>query len=104
MLSLTDLLWVAIAGFALNYWWRSRHFRDYALKLAARRCEELELQLLDQSVVLRGMELKRDDEDRLVLRRRYQFEFTSTGQERYLGWVILRGWRLEEIDMEPHLL
>ena len=40
----------------------------------------------------------------LVMQRRYQFEFTSTGKRRYQGTLVLLGHQLGNIDLEAYIL
>lgn len=42
----------------------------------------------------------RNDFGSLQLRRRYGFEFTSTGEQRYQGLIELSGQRLQRIELE----
>lgn len=65
---------------------------------------EQDLQLLDQTIVLKHVWPFRSDLGSLQLRRRYGFEFTSTGEERYHGFIELSGRRLQRIELEPHRL
>ncbi len=67
-------------------------------------CRRLDLQLLDQSMVIRGLWLARKSDGSLVIRRIYQFEFTSTGEQRYQGRIVLIGMALKSIDLEAYRL
>ena len=58
------------------------------------------MQLLDDTVVLERLWLRRDRAGRLKLERLYLFEFTDTGQRRQVGSVLLVGWRVEVVHME----
>ena len=94
-------MWI-IAGFLLVYWWQSGEFKNRALNLAMQHCQQLGLQLLDQSMVIRGYWPARRGDGKWVMRRRYQFEFTSTGHQRYQGNLVLMGFRLESIELEAY--
>jgi hypothetical protein len=104
MLTLTDLVVIALAALAANHWWRARGFKSQALELAWKRCQLLQLQLLDQSVVLKKIRLQRGESGSLQWRRTYDFEFSSTGTDRYRGTLVLAGARLLSIEMEPHVV
>ncbi len=86
------------------FWWKNQGFKQMALKLAEKRCDELGLQLLDQSVALRGFKLSRGPTGAWVVQRRFAFEFASIGDERYKGSVELLGNRLLNLELEPHRL
>ncbi len=104
MLTLDDLVWLALIIGAGSYWWRARGFKSLALQLAAQRCSNLDVQLLDQSVVMKKINVQRGASGSLQLRRTYEFEFSSTGTDRYKGSIILAGVKLEHIEMEPHIV
>ena len=84
------------------YWLKSREIKDVALRAAVKYCEQLELALLDQTVVLKSLRLSRNKTGNICFRRRYQFDFTSTGQERYQGTLIINGFVVEQITLAPH--
>ena len=104
MFSLVDLLWLVLLGGGVFYLWRSSLFTAQARKLANAHCRQLNLQLLDQSMVICGLWPVRGADGRLVLRRRYRFEFASIGDRRYQGELVMLGLRLESIELEPYKL
>jgi hypothetical protein len=55
-------------------------------------------------MVLKGLWPCRDEQGILRLRRRYGFEFTSTGQERYEGIISLAGMRMLSLDLDAHIV
>lgn len=91
---------IFFALFGLIFW-RGWDVKKHAAALAGRYCEQNDLQLLDQSVVLESIRPVRDNEGRLVFRRVYRFEFASTGDQRYQGSVVLSGMRAESVQLEP---
>jgi len=97
-----NLLWLIIAGLVGYYWWNSWKFKGRALGLTLEHCSQLNLQLLDQSMVIRGIWPERNAGGKMALRRTYQFEFTSTGEQRYMGQIILTGMKLKSIDFEAY--
>lgn len=46
----------------------------------------------------------RSDEGSIRLRRRYHFEFTSTGQVRNKGMIELIGRKIQDLQLEAHIL
>lgn len=99
-----NILWLTIAGLFFYYWWNSWKYKGRALGLALDHCRQLDLQLLDQSMVIRGIWPERNANGNLALRRAYQFEFTSTGEQRYQGKIVLIGMGLKSIDFEAYRL
>jgi len=84
------------------YWLRARELKERTLKYAARHCDDLSLKLLDESVVLKELKLHKSPTGNLCLKRRYVFEFTSTGEDRYQGEIVIIGRHIEHIKLETH--
>jgi hypothetical protein len=104
MFSLTKLLLLILAGVIAVYWWQSGLFKGRARELAAANCRQLGLQLLDQSMVITAIRPVRDSSGRIEFRRTYQFEFSSTGDRRYQGQLVMQAMRLESIELEAYKL
>ncbi len=104
MFSLTNLLWLVLAGMLAFYWWQSGQFKGRARDLATAHCRQLGLQLLDQSMVIVGFWPVRSRAGGLVFRRSYQFEFSSTGDRRYQAKLVLEGMVLKSIELEAYRL
>jgi hypothetical protein len=102
MFSLVNLLCLVLVGLVALYWWQSGLFKGRARQLAMEHCRQLDLQLLDQSMVITGFWPTRSSMGNLVFRRTYQFEFSSTGDRRYRGKLILEGMVLKSIDLEAY--
>lgn len=104
MLTLSELAWIFLFGFAAWYWWKARAVKEVALAAAKAHCETMGVEMLDEAVFLRGLWFKRDARGRLRVWRRFLFEFATTGQYRYTGRVILLGWHVESIQLDAHQL
>ena len=104
MFSLGKFIALVLIGCGLLYLWRSGQFTETARRLARNHCEQLGLQLLDDSMVISGMWPMRNSDGRLVLRRTYRFEFASTGDQRYRGRLVLEGLRLRDIELDAYRL
>lgn len=104
MFGLINLTGLALLGLLGLYWWQSGLFKGRARALATEHCSQLGLQLLDQSMVIVGFRPVRGPAGRLVFRRSYQFEFSSTGARRYQGKLVLEGMALKAIDLEAYRL
>ncbi|MDH3219743.1 MAG: DUF3301 domain-containing protein [Gammaproteobacteria bacterium] len=103
MFGLDKLLWLVLAAMLALYWWQSGLYKGRARDLATTHCSQLGLQLLDQSMVIVGFWPVRAA-GRLVFRRSYQFEFASTGDQRYQGRLVMEGMNLKSISLEPYKL
>lgn len=104
MFSLFNLLWLVLAGILAFYWWQSGLYKGRARDLATAHCQQLELQLLDQSMVIVGFWPVRSRAGKLVFRRTYLFEFSSIGDRRYQGRLVLEDMALKTIDLEAYRL
>jgi hypothetical protein len=102
MLDLFDV--AALFGFCtvLAYFWRAQGTRELALRATRQHLQQQQLSLLDDHVALRAVWFKRNRKDEFQLWRRYTFEFTTTGHERYKGCVITLGNRIEGFELSPH--
>jgi hypothetical protein len=68
-----------------------RQAAEQATTFARRACEEAGVLWLDQTAQPVRKRLARNTEGRLCWRRDFDFEFTTTGNERHLGRVSLVG-------------
>ena len=104
MLTLSSIVWTALFVCLISFWWQGDKIKSIALHYLHEYCKRENLQLLDQIIVLKSVWPRRGPSGSLQLHRRYSFEFTSTGQERYKGTIELSGRRLLSIKLEPHIL
>lgn len=101
-MTLGSLFWIFLLGFAAWYWWKAKAIKDSVLTAARGYCQKMDVMLLDDAVYLRGLWFKRDRNGQLRVWRRFLFDFTATGEERYLGRIIMLGRSIEQIELEPH--
>ena len=74
----------------------------YARAAAKRHCEQEGVQFLDQNVVLEGMGICRSRHQLFAFKRQYRFEFSSIGDHRYRGHVVMVDNRVQSIELEPY--
>ena len=103
-MTLSLLFWLTLAAAGVSFWWQSDRVRSFAYEHVLKYSRERGLQLLDQSLVLVGLKPVRGDEGGLHLRRRSRFEFSTTGETRYKGWIEMNGVRLKILDVEAHVM
>lgn len=84
------------------YWQSSQKVKEFAWAATMRHCEKMELQMLDGYIAFQSLSLKRDSRGAFHIVRTYQFEFSSTGAERYNGKIQMLGRRLDFIQLEPY--
>ena len=101
-MTLGTIAWLTLLGLIAWYWWHAKAIKDHVLQAAKVHCKRMDVLLLDEAVYLRGIWFKRDEQGKLRVWRRFMFDFTTTGEERYLGRVITLGKRITHIELEPH--
>ncbi|MFB9214610.1 DUF3301 domain-containing protein [Vibrio sinaloensis] len=94
-----DLLAILALAMLCFLFWQQRRQAELAKAIAARKCEQMDLQLI--SVALKGHKLKTPDG---VWRWHsiYHFEFSSLGDDCYQGTLIMQGFHLAKVDLPPH--
>jgi hypothetical protein len=84
---------LALGAVAL-LWFESRAAAETARGGCIRACSRAGVQLLDHSVALRRLRLRRHESGRVGLLRRYAFEFSTNGSDRHPGNIELHGERI----------
>lgn len=105
MSDLSNLLLLLVLGAGVGLWLKLSVARERAVREARRQCEQHGLQLLDETVGLRHVRLRRVDGWRR-LERCYSFEVSIDGDDREPGrlWMIgqtLSGLSLPTIELVP---
>ncbi len=99
MLDFFFIILLLLIGF---YWSNAMKAREIAFIAVNVHCQKMDVQLLDEYVALIGIWPKRDNDGKIKAWRSYQFEFTSTGDERYNGKVVMMGDKVLSIQLEPY--
>ncbi len=106
MSDLSDLLLLLALGAVVALWLRLSVARERAMQEARRQCQQHGLQLLDETVGLRGLRLRRIGGRRRI-ERCYGFEVSIDGHDREPGrlWMVdgtLSSLSLPTIELLPH--
>lgn len=99
---LGDFIWFSMIVLGLLYWWSAKGIKEIATDAIKLHCKEMDVQLLDESIVLSGYWFKRNVVGKLQTWRSFNFEFTSTGVDRFNGRVILLGKKVLDVELEPY--
>jgi len=105
MWTLGDLFILILVVAAIGVWIQHDRFRRRALSLARQATERGDVQLLDQSVSLRRVSVSRGDRGWPRLVRRFDFEFSRNGFDRFHGFVEFAGERVSAVELDlgdPH--
>ena len=101
---MSGLLLIFFVAAVVALWWHFETMHRFALAAVRRHCQQMDVQLLDQTVVLRGLGFRRSGSSLFGLAYKYHFEFSTTGERRYQGSTELIGRRLSTIEMEAHVI
>ena len=104
MLTLEALAWITFLAALFSFWWHSDRIKSLAMQRVYQVCKEQQLQLLDQTMVLKGISLKRNDAGIVGIQRRNEVEFTTTGEKRHRGCVKLLGNAILSLELEPYII
>ncbi|NOT12713.1 MAG: DUF3301 domain-containing protein [Methylococcaceae bacterium] len=84
------------------YWSSAKTVHEVAYYAVKQHCLSLQLQMLDDYVAFNAISIKRDNQGRLRFMRRYHFEFSATGNERYNGTITILGRQTINIQLAPY--
>jgi len=84
------------------FWYDSLRAREAAVETARRACMADGVLLLDDTVALSVLRLRRSASGAVALLRVYRFEFSDTGNNRLEGNVTLLGSAVQALFLEPH--
>ncbi|GAA5216319.1 DUF3301 domain-containing protein [Corallincola platygyrae] len=101
-IDLSSFFWLILLMLFAGYWWRSRAVKELALKAARAHCEQMNVQLLDYTAYQQKLRIRRGKDGKLHFLRIFQFEFSSMGEDRYIGRVEMLGNKLQHIELAPH--
>lgn len=96
LLELLELLLLAAAGWL---WYDSLNSRENAITATKAACISEDLLLLDDTVAIHRISLRRDDDGVLRIQRIYDFEYSDTGNDRSSGSIALLGDRVLVINL-----
>ncbi len=97
---LSDLLLIFLFFIVTFLVWQHHVVRRKAYENALRYTQFHKLILLDESIVLKKIRIVKSNSSFFGLERTFQFEFSSIGDERYKGEIILTGVRQKSISLQ----
>lgn len=99
---MADFVFIVLLLLLGFYWSSATKAREIAFSVVKTYCQKMDVLLLDEYVALTGQWFKRDQRGKVKAWRSYQFEFSSTGDERYHGKVVMLGTKVLSIQLEPY--
>jgi len=95
-----DILLILLLIAAVAFWWYSTQSREVATSLARQACKRCGVQLLDETVSLAKLRLRRTHKGHIGIARWYTFEFSTSGLDRRSGTLGLLGGKLLDMHLE----
>ena len=99
-----QLFFIFLFALFIWFWYDTMQAREQAIAFSKRHCQNDGLQLLDETVSLSSIKLRRNGDGQVALRRVYEFEFSDNGDNRRVGSITLLGRYAESIQLEPYLM
>lgn len=90
----TLVILMIVGAAAFSYWSAGRAAAEHAEILGREACRAAGVQLLDQSVHAIALRLRRRADGRLGLERTFRFDYSTEGDDRRAGRLVLHGDRL----------
>ncbi len=95
-----EALLIIVVALLAAYWYNAMRAHEQALRAARNGCERYALQLLDESIAMQRLRLKRGGDGRIRFHRLYRFEFLGADDGRSSGWVELLGLRVIAVRLQ----
>ena len=100
MNSLSLLILLAL----ITWWWfDTQRSQESAKTICKQICQQFNLQLLDDTITLIQIRWQWDSRYFLRLKRIYEFEFSDSGNNRQLGWIMMRGTVMEILELPNYM-
>jgi hypothetical protein len=100
MLNHVILISFLLLGFF--YWFNTQKIKEIALNATRAHCLKMQVQMLDDYIAASHLWYAINKFGKIQLRYTFVFEFSSTGNDRYNGHIIMLGRQVESIYMEPY--
>ncbi len=95
----SGLLLLILLGLIIWFWQNTLRARELALRAARDTCQSQQLQLLDGTVTLHRLVLRRSNRGYLTFQRTFQFTYSLQGDDRQTGFVITLGGLVEQVGL-----
>ncbi len=100
-MTITDLFLAVPFALLVYFVWQHSNISLKARNAAKQYCDKEGVQLLDQTIILKEISVRRSSRSLFTLARKYTFEFSSVGDYRYKGEVLLYGSRIQGVELAP---
>lgn len=101
-MSPVDFTIIVVFVIAWLYWLNAAKAKEIARWVGKEACKEVGVSFLDDTVALSRIWIGKNDKSERKIFRRYRFEFTSDGSQRYKGEIVISETKLVSIELEPY--
>lgn len=91
---LATLIYLLLAIAVFGFWYAGRAAAEVAVHVGRQACRRAGVQWLDQNVHLLSIRPRRGPDGWLGLERHYGFEYSTGGEDRHAGRIVLHGRRV----------
>lgn len=84
------------------YWWSTMQSKELAKQAGKHACNRYDVQFLDETVEMKKIWVRRNQEGKLELCRLFFFEFATDGEKRYQGRVVVLGKQVSDVEMDAY--
>lgn len=95
-----SILLLILLALLIYIWYETFRLREYVLIKCRQVCRESNLQLLDQTIALASISVKKLSGGSMHLYRSYGFEYSINGTERLRGYVDMLGRSILAVRLE----
>lgn len=86
----------------IAFWWDSATAYENAYHAARQVCKSNSTHLLDDTLARTKLSLCRHERGYVQFCRQYTFEFSTDGEQRYKGKIILSGKIVDKVEMDAY--
>jgi hypothetical protein len=97
---MNSLLFLLLLAVIVWFWQENLRYREHAIRHCRNTCQEMNLQLLDQTVALTSISIRRDQNKKSRILRKYGFEVSIDGTNRCKGYIILLGFSIIHTEFD----
>ncbi len=101
-MALTELIIIMGLALLIWFWLDSMKINESAHAFGAQLCKKNNVQFLDDTVHLSSIKFAKNSHGKLLLYRKYKFEFTNSELHRYNGEIILAGRQFYSSHMDVY--
>lgn len=97
---MSGLIYLILLCLAIWFWLNGRRAHEFSLGVCRHICQQNQASLLDETISLKRLRLRRSASGHMQFERCFQFEYSYDGANRLYGDVIILGLTPVEINFD----